>query len=120
MNLSYLKDLFTLYLFYLIPCSLVVGLSFLLTYRIIYWQKNQLFILIIPFVIWFLLSFINIRNKTLGNYVELICLAVVAGTVNIISIFLFKDKPNLKPNFDILLSSIIAVLIYFVFPSLPE
>lgn len=118
--ITYFKDIFFLYVYYFIYCPVIIGFSYIITRKFIQWKRGELWVLIIPFLVWFLLNLSSIKNKSLANTIELKYIAIVIGVINCFSLFFLKGKPEVKPIFDILASIVLVILVYFLFPFLPE
>jgi len=116
-NLSHIMQSF---MYYLSPGPIIILISYFVTRKMIRWHAIGLLALILPFIIWMLLMLLNIKTKTLSNFIELRYLSFGVGFISILSIFLFRYKDALKPTFDIVLSVLLAVIIYFAFPMLKE
>lgn len=105
---------------YLSPGLIIILISYIITKNKIKWYPKELLVIVIPFILWFLLLLLNIKGKTLANVVEARYISYGIGVINVLSIFIFKHDSPKKPTFDILTSSLLALVIYFVFPMLPE
>lgn len=107
-------------IYYLSPGPIIIFISYLITRRKIKWYASELIALILPFLIWVLLVLINIKVKSLSNIIESMYISLGIGAINILSIFIYQHDSAKKPIFDIIASTLLAIIIYFAFPMIPE
>jgi len=97
-----------------------VAVTYLLTRKNIKWYKNEVKVFFIPFLIWFLLNLFCSKGKSLSNLIELRYISFGIGIVNLISIIVFRKESHFKPEFDLIVSILLSIIVYFSFPLLIE
>jgi len=110
----------TFFVYYLSPGLIIIAATYLFTRKKIKWHKEEIRVLFVPFLIWFLLNLFGSKGKSLSNITEVKYISFGIGFINLLSIVLFRHRDSLKPKFDLIFSILLAILVYLLFPTLPE
>lgn len=108
---------------YVIPAIIIAGPIWFFARTRVQWFHWEYLNLLVPFLIWIFLALTNLRNKSLSNAgIESITLGILVGVIQILpvimpEVFGSRLKSALATLF---ISVVIAVLIYYFMPSLPE
>lgn len=89
----------------------------------VHWRRYELLVLVIPFCFWFALcGFTGIRSKTLSNAVIEPAMFSLAVPVAALMRVIIGTRISEKACIIVLISavSIVAIGVYFLFPSFPE
>jgi len=108
---------------YVIPAIVIAGPIWFFGRERVHWFRWEFFSLLIPFLVWIFLASTNLRNKSLSNAgVESVIIGILIGIIQIFPVIIPEVyESRLKSAFATLfLSIIIAVLLYFFMPTLPE
>jgi hypothetical protein len=74
-----------------------------------------------PFIIWWLLAFLNLRPKSLSNFIEFFYLILLVPGILVIRALAFAKKPQwASAPLAFSVALIVTVAIYVFVPALPE
>lgn len=110
-----------LILLYMLLSVVFVGVIYLFTKQKTQWSAiDFLSIILLPIVTWFILLLLNIKVKGLANLIEIPVLAIGSGLVGLLGLVFEKIAPGKRTLFNIIVSILVAVCLYFLMPSVPE
>lgn len=110
-----------LVLFYLILSLIVTGAVYLLTKNKVRWHRiDPVLIIVIPIVTWFVLTYINLKPKSLSNFLEIPMLAIGTGMISILNLLVKNKTRGERTLFNVIIPILLATCIYFLIPTLPE